>query len=309
MRPEPDVNYAADPYGYQPPPKRRSGLGVAVAVIAGLGLAGAGAVYYGKLSLRGHVTLNPNGGPPLIEPDPTPTKSRPENPGGIVVPHQDKRVYDLLQNVKIPPDVERLLPPPEEPLPRPLVAPPVPPPVTVTPPQLATVGQEVPQAGQAAQPPAPAPVSEPAPTTAAPTPIVPAAKPNPAAKSAAPATPAKPVPAPPAATAPTTTAAAPPPAKETPAKPAAAPPAASGGWRIQLASVRSEDDAKAEWHRLVARFPTELGGLTFQASRIDFGGDKGVYIRVQGLAASEDQARSACEHLRTQRVGCVLVRP
>lgn len=308
MRPEPDVNYAADPYGYRPPPKRHLGLGVAVAVVVGLGLAGAGAVYSGKLSIRSNVTLSPNGGPPMIEPDPAPTKSRPENPGGIVVPHQDKRVYDLLQNAKIPPDVERLLPPPEDPLPRPLVAPPVPPPVTVTAPQLVTVGQETPAA--APPPPAAEPAPVPAPASdAPPVAVVPAAKPNPAAaKPAAAPAPRPAAPAP--ATAPSPAATPPQPAKEAPAKAAPPPPAAGGGgWRIQLASVRSEDDAKAEWRRLVARFPAELGGLTFQTARVDLGADKGIYIRVQGLATSEGQARNACDQLRTQRVGCVLVRP
>lgn len=53
--------------------------------------------------------------PPFITADPTPFKIKPENPGGMVIPHQDKLVYD-----RIAPDnqqpVEHLLPAPEQPI-------------------------------------------------------------------------------------------------------------------------------------------------------------------------------------------------
>ena len=56
---------------------------------------------------------------PLIRADGRPTKIRPEQPGGMEVPHQDKYVYDRLAQGETQTSVERLLPPPEDPLPRP----------------------------------------------------------------------------------------------------------------------------------------------------------------------------------------------
>lgn len=53
--------------------------------------------------------------PPIIAADTAPFKIRPENPGGMMIPHQDKLIYGRLsQNPSQP--IERLLPPPEQPL-------------------------------------------------------------------------------------------------------------------------------------------------------------------------------------------------
>jgi|GEM_PF-1581256 len=58
--------------------------------------------------------------PPHIQADQNPFKVRPDNPGGMVVPHQDKLVYNRIGNEgNAGPEgapVERLLPPPEQPL-------------------------------------------------------------------------------------------------------------------------------------------------------------------------------------------------
>jgi hypothetical protein len=53
------------------------------------------------------------GVPPVIQADTTPFKVRPDNPGGMMIPHQDKLVYGRLSPDSSPP-VERLLPPPEQ---------------------------------------------------------------------------------------------------------------------------------------------------------------------------------------------------
>jgi hypothetical protein len=58
---------------------------------------------------------NTYGQPPVLQPDQGPFKVRPENPGGMVIPHQDKLVYGRLVPDQYQP-VERLLPPPEQPL-------------------------------------------------------------------------------------------------------------------------------------------------------------------------------------------------
>ncbi len=56
---------------------------------------------------------------PHIQADPQPFKVRPDQPGGVIFPHQDKLVYGRLGNEGNMNDnapVERLLPPPEQPM-------------------------------------------------------------------------------------------------------------------------------------------------------------------------------------------------
>src|SRR5260370_18649153 len=53
---------------------------------------------------------------PVIQADQGTTKTRPQQPGGMAIPDQDKLVYN---QGKASPQVEKLLPPPELPLPRP----------------------------------------------------------------------------------------------------------------------------------------------------------------------------------------------
>lgn len=299
-----DVHYSTGTYGHVAPPRRRRGLlGYVLPVIGIAAFAGAVVVVYGGGSGSGGI----GGGPPLIEADATPTKLRPEEPGGMEVPHQDKLVYERLHNGAPKPTVERLLPPPETPLPRPVVTPQLPPPVPMpTPPGLAQVIPPPPQTA-----PTPELFAEtspaPPPAAAAPAPRVQAAPP-PAATQPAPRPQAAPPPAqaaapPKPAPAPAQTAALPPPAA-TPAKPAGG----SGNWRVQLASVRSEGEAQSEWKRLQSRYGDALGGLSMSVVRADLG-EKGVYYRVQGTGLDEERARSVCNQLKAQNVGCVVVRP
>ena len=60
-----------------------------------------------------------DGDAPLIKAEAGPTRVRPDKPGGMEVPHRDKLVYESLEGGKPESRVERLLPPPETPLPRP----------------------------------------------------------------------------------------------------------------------------------------------------------------------------------------------
>ena len=59
--------------------------------------------------------------PPVISADTTPFKIRPNNPGGMMIPHQDKLVYGRLSQDASQP-IERLLPPPEQPMAHPPMA-------------------------------------------------------------------------------------------------------------------------------------------------------------------------------------------
>jgi len=345
MKYEGDVNYATNPYGAPPPrqgPGKRGLFALGFAVVGIVAFAGTIIVSY-----RGSDRLSADG-PPLLTADPSPTKSRPDQPGGMEVPHQDKLVYERLHERGNHPAVERLLPPPEAPLPRPVVTPqfpavppmpttptvaqlpPPPPGATATVPRDAMDATAMPVPAQTtAQTPA---AKQPPPAAAKPqgsssaakpagpvqqTAVLPPPKaapqtvPPPAAKTAAPVPPPTPAPAAPAAIKPAVA----PPAAATPVAQQPAPqpakPAVTGGsgaWRIQLASVRSEGEAAAEWKRIAGRYPDALGGLSMQVAKVDLG-EKGVFYRVQGGGADETRAKSICAQLRAQNTGCVVVRP
>ncbi|WP_207478536.1 SPOR domain-containing protein [Arenibaculum pallidiluteum] len=229
-----------------------------------------------------------DGPPPLIQASTAPTKIRPDQPGGMEVPHQDKLVYERLHPGRAGTGkIERLLPGPEEPMPKPEPAP-----------------APEPAASPSAPPLAPdEPEPSPAISVAAEGPVVapPIAKIQPA--------PAAPMEhAPPAAAVSTA-----PPVARLPQvatlPPAAAPAApARGGIRLQIASVPSAETAKSELSRLQRRFPSELGSLPATITRADLGA-KGTYYRVQLGPVDEARASAVCTALKAQNVGCLLVRP
>ncbi len=221
---------------------------------------------------------------PLVRADPGPVKVRPENPGGMQVPDQDKLVYDRMRGDEKPPEVERLLARPEPPLPPP----------TTTPPPVET--------------PAPAPVEKLAtapvpltPPTLAPLALAPPALAPPLAPEAAPAAPSTeealaaqpPVPAP-----------APPPPKAAPR------PAAGGDFRVQLAAVRSPEQARAEWERLRRKNGDILRKLRLFITKADLGPEKGIYFRLRaGPLANEAEAKALCVILSERKIGCLVIRP
>lgn len=93
-------------------------LPVSVAILA---LAGFGAIvwYAYTQGMQGGSAVAP-----VIRAEPGPTKIRPEQPGGLVVPNQDKMVYNNLMpggggGASQQGRTERLLPPPETPVARP----------------------------------------------------------------------------------------------------------------------------------------------------------------------------------------------
>jgi len=266
---------------------------------------------------------NRPGQPPLVKADPNPVKVKPDNPGGQEIPFQDSTVYDRLTPNGQKPVMEKLLPPPEQPVtrPQPEAAPP-PPPATET--AAAAPPVQQPPALPSQQLPAP-PIqqSTPAlgpddgsPTVLAPTAGIivappPAARPAPA-QLPKPATAQSPKPAPP----PAETAAAPPKAAADPIAaliasqsgtvPAAAK-SAGGGYRLQLSAVRTEDEVEPEWARLKRRYP-ELASLRSSSSKIDVAG-KGTFYRVEAGPLGETEAKATCANLRTQGLGCIVVKP
>ena len=99
-----------------------------------------------------------------------------------------------------------------------------------------------------------------------------------------------------------------PPAKAEPAAAAAAkPPTAqkTGGTRIQLASVRSEEAARQEWDRIRRANPDLLGSISATPVRADLG-EKGVFYRLQTAPIAD--AERVCGELKRRNVGCIIAR-
>ena len=272
---------------------------VALAAVGGFGWVSWSAYKSGGTGIDGIV--------PLIKADNEPTRIRPDDPGGMPVPNQDKAIYDKLDPRRAPPQgVERLLPPPEAPVGRrPSTATPSTPSIPSAPskPTIPTLGESSPaperEVGTAVvkaapEPPPPTPQEQAA--AAAPQPFTkleapPAPPKTPPAKDAAPK-------APPAQVASTT-----------PSAPAAAkPPAAASGVRVQLGAVGSEDAAQKEWDRIRKANSDILGTMSPSFVRADLG-DKGVVYRIQaGPLASTDAAADLCSKLKTRNVGCFVAR-
>ena len=233
--------------------KRRSHRGLAMALALGVMALSAGALWVGY---RLSVGRTPSGDIPLIRADTDPVKVKPDDPGGMEIPNRDRFVFNPTGNMP----VERLLPAPETPLPRPAttsnpVPPPVPPPAV------------------AAAPSAPA---------ATPAPQTPTATPQPAPTVAAP------------------------PKPQTATVPA---PAGAGGYRLQLAAVKTPEIAKSEIARIKRQDGDLVGSLTLSVERADLG-DRGVYYRIHaGPIADAAQAERVCAQLRQRGQGCILAKP
>jgi hypothetical protein len=303
------------------PPKRRGRL--LAALIALFAVGGFGGVLWYAYS-QGQRSADAVA--PILKADGEPSRMRPEQPGGMIVPHQDKLVLNNMQQANRA-GAERLLPPAETPLPQTSrTAPPPAASVTIAPPPTPT---PIP-------PPPPAVIPTPPPVMATPAPMSPPSPPP--APPAAPSTSvgnliAPPAP-PPVAPAPSSSSSsspppAPPPAAMTPPAPpmpptsppqmAARPPApattapapsrsgVAGEWRIQLGSFPAADQANAQWDRLKKTY-AELQPLGLTTVRVDLG-DKGVWYRLQAGPLNEPGARSLCEELKAKKRDCLVVRP
>ncbi|HEX3521490.1 MAG TPA: SPOR domain-containing protein, partial [Stellaceae bacterium] len=87
------------------------------------------------------------------------------------------------------------------------------------------------------------------------------------------------------------------------AKPATA--QKTGGTRIQLASVRSEEAARQEWDRIRRANPDLLGSVAATPVRADLG-EKGVFYRLQ--TAPIVDAERVCGELKRRNIGCIIAR-
>ena len=272
----------------------------------------------------------PNEELPVVRAEPLPEKVKPEQPGGMDVPHQDKLVLNEGTAGQTAPQVEQLLPLPEIPQPPQPLAPP---------PALAggagegTPPEEAPQLAEAPEAPMTLPGTGPDDIPAPPAESAEAAEelPEAAGESAAEVADggiAKPIPKPETGAArpddqiaalleeePLETAnGGAPAASETPAAaPAPAPaPAATqtaalttGDVVLQLSSVKSEDAAAREWARLQKAHPDELGGRALALETAEVKGT--TYYRVQtGPFASRDAAAQVCAALKARNQDCLV---
>ena len=202
--------------------------------------------------------------PLVVQAPATPTRVKPENAGGLVPPDQDKEVYNRIAPGAVPTQPEKLLPGP-------------------TTPRLPAGGicrrrrrprsRRPPRPRRRCRPPqrgtpAPTPPANPPTVTQAPS-STPASESGPSIASLI----------------------------EGMSGP-------TGGWRIQIASVKSEDIAKSTWARLQAAHGDVLASLRMQPARVDLG-DKGVWYRVQAGPLDEKQAHSVCGTLKTRKTDCV----
>jgi hypothetical protein len=217
--------------------------------------------------------------PLVVQAPATPSRVKPENAGGLVPPDQDKEVYNRIAPGAVPSQPEKLLP-------------------AATNPKLPANGLPTPAAPKPSE----------AEAGKTPTPLQPA---TPATTASGGPTP------PPAAAAAPTPPASVQPVDVKPGSTEAGPSIASlidnmsgptGGWRVQVASVKNEDVAKSTWARLQSAHGDVMANLRMQAVRVDLG-DKGVWYRVQAGPLDEKQAHSVCGTLKSRKTDCVAVPP
>jgi hypothetical protein len=269
---------------------------------------------------------------PLVRADAGPIKVKPANPGGMPVPDRDMLIYGQQQ-----PEVEHLLPPPEQPMARPMPPPPGPPPEPAT---TSVAQSSAPLPKQAASRPAsqhlPSAPSEEA-TNRPASEQPPSAPPEQTVSGAPPPSPGTT----PSAQPQTPGAAATRPAAPLHAVSETGPPAAeraqptpdiigqkieqleaaaavnrgkrsetarAGRLRLQLGAMRSEGEARGAWERLKHKNTDLLGNLSAVAVRADLG-DKGVYYRIEtGPISDPTTADRVCGELRQRHLACMIVR-
>jgi hypothetical protein len=234
---------------------------------------------------------------PVLAAGDQPTREKPTDPGGMKVADIDPLAYD---SGRAPPRVENILPAPETPLPQPA---PEPKPVAAAPPpavapsqpsqmtsQTAALPRPATDAAPPAQPIAPATVAaaEPPPIiTAEPVPTPPAAKPMQKAKPMVKAKPA---------------------ALHEEAKPPAKPAdTGPGGYRVQLASFRSQADARAAEGKFRRIYGSALSAVGFSVVPVELG-DRGTYYRIIVGPMKQGAATQLCDTLRQHGAACLLAK-
>lgn len=79
-----------------------------------------------------------------------------------------------------------------------------------------------------------------------------------------------------------------------------------GGFYVQLASLRSADDAEKAWLSLKGQFYQYIGQVQHRIQKADLG-DRGIYFRVQAGPLQEPKARDICSAIQAKKPGGCLV--
>lgn len=212
---------------------------------------------------------------PIIRRPQTAVKIKPENPGGMDIPNQDKNVYNIVEKKEVDNTVvENLLPKPETPK-----LPDIVPEVSDVDANAGNLDQIVDEVAAEKTPEKPAETKEAAANNNVP------AKPADLLADTAPAKPA----APEKASAPQ--------AKET--KTAAAVPASAGGWQIQLIASKNKAAVEKTWTDLSAKY-ADLKNMQHEIQASDLGA-QGMFYRLRaGSFADKAAAAQACALLKSK---------
>lgn len=226
---------------------------------------------------------------PTISADKSVYKFKPENPGGMEVPHQDSTVFDPIDNRSADAArVEKLGAPPEEPVDKDAAI------------STAPIDKKMEKLNLESQ--LTTPVSEDTEKVIAP--VVEEEPPAVTEEKPAAVKETKPAEKPKAAK-----------VEKTETKPAAKPvekpaaavaPAAAGGNFIQLGSYKDIAAAKADWAVLQRKFPQTLGKMKMRTQRVDIPG-KGTFNRLQAGASSPARAAEVCKLLKGSGTSCIVV--
>lgn len=294
--------------GEQRPPRKQKGGGqgprrLIPAVVAVLGLLlFAGIVWYAYSWGRSDGASEAI---PVVQAPEGPEKEAPENPGGMDVPYQDTLVLNPGNGQDERQEVERLLPPPEEPVEREQTEPSEAPADEETAERDTAREDVLPESTAEEAEEADAASEEPSEMEVADSNEAPQETEELTAESDREAEPSEEEGA--EETEPETEEMAP---EEAAApEPADSSQAVAEAFRIQLAAVRSTEAAEAEWQRLQGKHEALLGSLTLNIERADLG-DQGVYYRIQAGPLSDKQAaETLCEDLKSRDQACLVRSP
>ena len=256
------------------------GAALAIVIVAGFGI---GIWYAYDQGVKKGVKL----APPIIKADETPVKEQPEEPGGMEIPHQDKKVFEVLKAEAEEEKVETLMAPPEQ-----VVEEAAPVDIAEDP---ALKKSSEPETLMSKAEDAKTEVEEAADTA-------PAKVENAEEKAAEEvAEPAKEV----EEAAKATEAPAVSPVPKT-AEPKMAPDGEA--YRVQLGAFRSSDAAKKAWRDLQKKHELLLGGEVYKVVSVEITG-KGVFHRLQaGAFAARADATTLCEKLKAEKQDCLVAK-
>lgn len=100
-----------------------------------------------------------------------------------------------------------------------------------------------------------------------------------------------------------------PPAPIKPARSTGGAAATARATRVQLAALRTEAQAREAWTALLKSHADLFEGLTPEISRLDLGGNKGIYYRLQVAPPSTKTPRDFCQALKARHQACFVVSP